>query len=84
MKMGYVGKNERHGEEMIQIYSARSYIEAEMIKSILANSNIYSELWDEHAGSIFPPPTLGKGIRVMVGKKDSEKAKNLIEHFQRK
>ena len=77
-------KDQHEEEEMIQIYSAGSYIEAEMIKSILGNNNIYSELWDEHAGSMFPPATFEKGIRVMVKEKDSEKAKNLIEHFQRR
>jgi len=73
-------KNKHEDKEMIQIYSAGSYIEAEMIKSILRNSDIYSELWDEYAGSMFPPATFSKGIRVMVREKDSEKAKNLIEH----
>ncbi len=73
-------KNKHEDEEMIQIYSAGSYVEAEMIKSILGNSNIYCELWDEHAGSMFPPATFSRGIRVMVREKDSEKAKNLIEH----
>jgi len=71
-------------EEMIQIRSARSSVEAEMIKSILASGDIYCELWDEHAGSMFPTATFEKGIRVMVRNKDSEKAKNLIEHFERK
>jgi len=33
---------------------------------------------------MFPTATFEKGIRVMVRKKDSEKAKNLIEHFERK
>ena len=69
---------------MIQIYSARSWVEAEMIKSILGNSDIYVELWDEYAGSMFPPATFNNGIRVMVRQKDSEKAKNLIQLFQRK
>ncbi len=69
---------------MIQIYSSGSYVEAEMIKSILRTSDIYSELWDEYAGSMFPPATFEKGIRVMVREKDSEKAKNLIEHFQKR
>ncbi len=77
-------KNQHEEEEMIQIYSAGSYIEAEMIKSILRNSDIHSELWDEYAGSMFPPATFSKGIRVMVREKDSEKAKNLIEHSQRR
>jgi len=79
--MGYIQKKDQHEEEeMIQIYSAGSYVEAEMIKSILGNSNIYCELWDEYAGSMFPPATFEKGIRVMVKERDSEKAKNLIEH----
>ena len=77
-------KNEHWEERMIQIRSASSSVEAEMIKSILANGDIYCELWDEHAGSMFPTATFEKGIRVMVRKKDSEKAKNLIEHFERK
>ena len=77
-------KNQHEDKDMIQIYSAGSYIEAEMIKSILRNSNIYCELWDEYAVSMFPPATFEKGIRVMVREKDSEKAKNLIEHFQRR
>jgi len=77
-------KDQHEKQEMIQIYSAGFYVEAEMIKSILGNSNIYSELWDEYAGSMFPPATFSKGIRVMVREKDSEKAKNLIEHFQRR
>jgi hypothetical protein len=77
-------KNKYWEEEMIQIRSARSSIEAEMIKSILVNGDIYCELWDEHAGSMFPTATFEKGIRVMVRNKDSEKAKNLIEHFERK
>ncbi len=69
---------------MIQIYSAGSYVEAEMIKSILRTDDIFSELWDEYAGSMFPPATFEKGIRVMVREKDSQKAKNLIEHFQKR
>ena len=44
MEMGYVDKNEHWEEEMIQIRSARSSVEAEMIKSILANGDIYCEL----------------------------------------
>jgi len=84
LKMGYVDKNEHWEEEMIQIHSARSCVEAEMIKSVLANGDIYCELWDEHAGSMFPAATFEKGIRVMVRKKDSEKAKSLMEHFERK
>ena len=82
--MGYIRKKNEHEEEMIQIYSAGSWVEAEMIKSILGNSDIYVELWDEYAGSMFPPATFEKGIRVMVREKDSEKGKNLIEHFQRR
>ncbi len=55
-----------------------------MIKSILRTDDIFSELWDEYAGSMFPPATFEKGIRVMVREKDSQKAKNLIEHFQKR
>jgi len=64
---------------MIQIYSTRLLVEADMIKSILEDNGIRCVLWDSRIGTVYPVVE----IRVMVEEENSEKAEKIIEDYQR-
>lgn len=64
---------------MIQIYSTRLMVEADVIKSILEDNGIRCALWDSRIGTVYPVIQ----IRVMVEEEDFEKAEKIIEDYQR-
>jgi len=64
---------------MIQIYSTRLMVEADVIKSILEDNGIRCVLWDSRIGTVYPVVE----IRVMVEEEDFEKAENIIQDYQR-
>ncbi len=64
---------------MIQIYSTRLLVEADMIKSILEDNGIRCVLWDSRIGTVYPVVE----IRVMVEEENSEKAEKIIKDYQR-
>ncbi len=64
---------------MIQIYSTRLMVEADVIKSILEDNGIRCVLWDSRIGTVYPVVE----IRVMVEEEDVEKAQKIIEDYQR-
>ncbi len=64
---------------MIQIYSTRLMVEADVIKSILEDNGIRCVLWDSRIGTVYPVIQ----IRVMVEEEDFEKAEKIIEDYQR-
>lgn len=64
---------------MIQIYSTRLMVEADVIKSILEDNGIRCVLWDSRIGTVYPVVE----IRVMVGEEDFEKAEKIIQDYQR-
>ena len=64
---------------MIQIYSTRLMVEADMIKSILEDNGIRCVLWDSRIGTVYPVVE----IRVMVREENLEKAEKIIEDYQR-
>ena len=64
---------------MIQVYSTHLVIEADVIKSILEDNSIRCVLWDSRIGTVYPVIR----IRVMVEEQDFEKAKKIIEDYQR-
>ena len=64
---------------MIQVYSTRLMIEADVIKSILEDNSIEWVLWDSRIVSVCPVIQ----VRVMVQEKDSEKAGEIIEDYRR-
>lgn len=66
---------------MVQVYSALFVVEADIIKSILEENGIKCILLDKHMGTIYPAAVLGSGIRVMVGKEDSDKAHEIIREY---
>lgn len=66
---------------MVNIYSASSLVEADVIKSILKYEGIECFLWDKHIGLIYPPLALSQGIRIVVEEKNSEKAKQIIKDY---
>jgi len=66
---------------MVNIYSASSLVEADVIRSILKYEGIECFLWDEHIGSIYPPLALSQGVRIVVEEKNSEKAKQIIKDY---
>ena len=63
---------------MIQIYSTRLMVEADVIKSILEDNDIRCVLWDSRIGTVYPVVE----IRVMVEEEDFEKAGNIIQDYQ--
>ncbi len=64
---------------MIQIYSTRLMVEADVIKSILEDNGISCVLWDSRIGTVYPVIQ----IRVMVQEEDFEEAEKIIEDYQR-
>ncbi len=64
---------------MIQIYSTRIMVEADVVKSILEDNGIRCDLWDSRIGSVIPVIQ----IRVMVEEEDFEKAEKIIEDYRR-
>lgn len=63
---------------MIQIFSTRLMVEADMIKSILEDNGIRCILWDSRIGTVYPVVE----IRVMVEEEDGEKAEKIIRNYQ--
>lgn len=63
---------------MIQIYSTRLMVEADVIKSILEDNSIRCVLWDSRIGTVYPVVE----IRVMVEEEDFEKAEKIIRNYQ--
>ncbi len=64
---------------MIQIYSTRLMVEADVIKSILEDNGIRCVLWDSRIGTVYPVIQ----IRVMVEEEDFEEAEKIVEDYQR-
>ncbi len=64
---------------MIQIYSTRLMVEADVIKSILEDNGIRCVLWDSRIGTVYPVVR----IRVMVEEEDFEKAEEVIKDYER-
>ena len=64
---------------MIQIYSTRLMVEADVIKSILEDNGMRCVLWDSRIGMVYPVVE----IRVMVEEEDFEKAEKIIKDYER-
>jgi hypothetical protein len=70
--------------ELIEIFSG-SAIEAEIVKSILKDSEIESFLKDEYMGTIAPWQTAPGGlgsVKVTISSLDYEQAKTIVENFK--
>lgn len=70
--------------ELIEIFSG-SAIEAEIVKSILKDSEIESFLKDEYMGTIAPWHTAPGGVgsvKIIVSKLDYPQAKTIVEKYK--
>lgn len=70
--------------ELIEIFSG-SAIEAEIVKSILKDSEIESFLKDEYMGTIAPWHTAPGGVgsvKIIVSELDYPQAKTIVEKYK--
>jgi len=69
----------------VEVYSG-SIWEVEMVKSLLENAEIETFLQDENTGTLAPWYTAGGGagsVKVVVSNLDVEKAKLIIEEYEK-
>jgi hypothetical protein len=69
----------------VEVYSG-SIWEAELVKSILEDSEIETFLRDENTGTLAPWYTAGGGagsVKVIVSNQDYEAAKSIVEEFEK-
>ena len=77
--------NEQSHDEPVVVFSGTIW-EAEVVKSLLENAEIETFLLDEFTGTLAPWYTAGGGagsVRVVVAERDSEKARTVVEEFER-
>ena len=70
---------------LVQVFAGTS-IQAEMVKSLLADSKIKSFIKDEYMGNMFPfhtAPGAAGSVKVVVSKLDFEKAKLIVEEYHK-
>lgn len=69
-------------ENLKQLKIFSSTIEAEIAKSFLAGSNIESWIFADDAGSMYPSQDMVNGVRLMVGEKDFDDARALLDSME--
>jgi len=67
--------------DLVSVYTANSETEANIIKSVLEGDGIESVFSSDAARSVHPFTINGLGkVKVMVNKKDAERAKELVKN----
>ncbi len=67
---------------VIEIFSGTLW-EAELIKSLLRDSEIDSFLKNDVINSYIYEPIIASGVKVMISSSDFEKAKEIVEKYYR-
>ncbi len=71
--------------ETVEIFRARDYIEAQLIKNLLKSNGIFSILVGQVPSSVYPFTVDGLAeVRVLVNKNDASDAKRLLENREEK
>jgi hypothetical protein len=66
--------------KIIKIFSSR--IEAEIARGFLQSNDINSVIISDDAGSMYPAQDIVSGVRLMVGEKDFQNAKELLDALE--
>lgn len=69
--------------DLVQVFAGTT-IQAEMVKSLLLDSDIEAFLKDEHMGTWFPfqtAPGASGSVKVVVSNLDYEKAKAVVDEY---
>lgn len=70
--------------DLVEIY-ANSYMDAEIVRSLLEDSDIMAFLKDEHIGTVAPWYAAGGGagaVKVIVNSNDYDAAKLIVEKYE--